>query len=93
MGYVPRYREYKSRPDEIHSVFQSNGIYKAWTTSRSSQYLAGPPSTFLKVDPHVTGTIFSSVYDGTKNTDPYQCYFAFDCQMSRNMSEYGLPTF
>lgn len=41
IGYVPRYCEYKSRPDEIHSTFQSHGINKSWTTSRTFQYKLG----------------------------------------------------
>ena len=77
IAYVPRYCEYKSRPDEIHSTFQSNGINKTWTTSRTFQYKLGAFYTGLKVSPHVTDSLFTAIYNGTKLTDPYQCYYAF----------------
>ena len=93
LGYAPRYNEYKSRLDEVHCNFQSGGNLKAWTIPRSIQLSGVVVSKSLKIDPHVTNSIFSVIYDGTKNTDPYLHHFLFKAQMSRNMSIYGLPTF
>ena len=93
LGYGPRYNEYKSRLDEVHCNFQSGGNLKAWTIPRSIQLSGVAVSKSLKIDPHVTNSIFSAIYDGTKNTDSYLHHFLFKAQMSRNMSIYGLPTF
>ena len=79
--------------DEVHCNFQSGGNLKAWTIPRSIQLSGVAVSKSLKIDPHVTNSIFSAIYDGTKNTDPYLHHFLFKAQMSRNMSVYGLPTF
>ena len=93
MGYGPRYSEYKSRLDEVHCNFQSDGNLKAWAIPRTVQLGSDSMVNVLKISPKVTNTIFSAIYDGTKNTDPYLHHFYFNAQMSRNMSVYGLPTF
>ena len=88
-----RYNEYKSRLDEVHCKFQSAGNLKAWAIPRSVQLDSTFISSSLKISPAITNTIFSAIYDGTKNTDPFLHHFFFNAQMSRNMSVYGLPTF
>jgi hypothetical protein len=92
IGYIPRYAEYKSRYDEIHSTFQSGGILKTWTIPRSIQSVAAQPILGLKVSPLVGRNLFSAVYDGTKLTDSFLCRYRYDVMMTRNMSEYGLPS-
>ena len=92
IGYIPRYAEYKSRYDEIHSTFQSGGILKTWTIPRSIQSVAAQPILGLKISPLVGRNLFSAVYDGTKITDSFLCRYRYDVMMTRNMSEYGLPS-
>ena len=92
-GYQARYLEYKTRVDEVHGQFQSLQSLRQWCMPRSVQISAGfIGEQALYVNPKITDTLFSLIYDGTQPSDPFLCHYRYDASLVRNMSMLGVPT-
>lgn len=101
VGYVPRYAEYKTHPDEVRGVF-ANSLTN-WVTPLNIHnlpmstdelerfILRHKGSSFYKIDPHILNSVFSVDVDSTVDTDQFLVNCNFDVKAVRNISRDGLP--
>ncbi len=101
VGYVPRYAEYKTHPDEVRGVFANT--LTNWVTPLNIHnlpmetdelerfILRHKGTSFYKIDPHILNSVFSVEVDSTVDTDQFLVNCNFDVKAVRNISRDGLP--
>lgn len=84
-GYVPRYSDYKSAINEVHSDFRTSLAF--WTQVREFANQPQLNEAFLFSDPSLAPFAVSNAY-----TDLILCTASYDVKASRLLPFYGVPT-
>lgn len=93
LGFAPRYFEYKTRQSETHCSFMAGQPDYDWTLSNNAFGIASGSSPYnYKINPYITDRLFTVGYDTSIQTDPFICYFSFECNRVSNMEIFGTPS-
>lgn len=95
IGFNTRYHEYKTRQDEIHGEFVSDGSLRGWTiqnnNEKSFDNTQSSMMKMFKIKPSIVNQVMKVEYDGYVGSDPFLCWFDFNVKRSSNISRTGLP--